>query len=119
MTREEIANGLEEIAKGIREGKTIEQLYLGEWISGDLQHTIKNFRIKPEPKYIPFTADDWREFKRTRIKASNYSYSVVIESWDEDGLFTEGGMRIQYDSAFQDYVFADTNKPVGKEVQND
>jgi len=126
MTREEIADKLEGLAKGIREGKTL-QGQSGEWWNIE-EHEIEKelnlskLRIAPEKKYVPFTADDWREFSCKSIII--YGSTLTISSWDKTGvrlIDPDGkatGRFIAYDYALSiGVVFAVTGKPFGKQVQ--
>jgi len=121
MTREKIADKLEELAKGIREGKTI-QSYYTHW--GDIKEhmlddelRIENLRVKPEPKYVPFTADDWREFGGARVQRRDFDRFATILYWNEQVFTIPGEVGVCYDRALSDYIFTDTGKPFGKEVK--
>jgi len=127
MTREENADKLEELAKGIREGKTI-QSYYTHW--GDIKEhmlddelRIENIRVKPEPKYERFTANDWIMFSTGVIqdKAKREEYLVV--SWNDIGCKLQDkygivqAAPVTYQELRDKYVFRCTDIPVGKEVK--
>lgn len=122
MTREEIADKFEELAKGIREGKTI-QSYYTHW--GDIKEhmlddelRIENLRIKPEPTYVPFTADDWKEFKKESLFFDgNRSKLWQVESWSDTGIWLGTFSPFTYVDAFKRLTFSHTLKPFGKQVQ--
>jgi hypothetical protein len=42
--------------------------------------------VKPEPKVIPWTADDWRKFICISI-ADKYGTTIGVHSWTEKGIF--------------------------------
>lgn len=121
MNRNQVADKLEDLAKGIREGKTI-QSYYTHW-SDIKEHMlddelrIENLRVKPESKYIPFTADDWIEFKDARIQAKDFHLFASVEYWNNDGIVIPNNRYVCYDVALSDYVFTETGKPFGKEVK--
>ena len=127
MTRGEISDKLEGLAKGIREGKTI-QSYYTHW--GDIKEhmlddelRIENLRVKPELKYIPFTADDWREFSTGVIqdKVKREEYLVAFWNHAECRLLDKSGtlqaIPVTYQEIRDEYVFRCTDIPVGKEVK--
>ena len=122
MTREEIADKLEELAKGIREGKTLEENVYGNWKVMPEERlnafNVNSFRVKPEPQYIPFTADDWREFKGARVQRKDFNHFATISYWNEQVFTIPGEVGVCYDRALSDYIFADTGKPFGKQVQS-
>lgn len=59
------------------------------------------FRIKPAPKYIPWTTDDWKEFSVLQIfdNAGNLTH---IESWCTDGVYFSNG-TFEYYGALLEY----------------
>ena len=71
MTREEIADKFEELAKGFREGKILQELSIYDtWKDFEMLRIdwiFDHWRFRPEPQYIPFTADDWKEFFKKKI----------------------------------------------------
>lgn len=122
MTREEVVDKLEELAKAVRADKKMQQAGMTEdgWCDikhNQLEYFVNTLRIAPDPKYVPFTADDWREFKNSRIQTKSFSHFVSVLHWDELGFIAPSGFRIYYDDALSNYVLVDTGKPCGKEVK--
>ena len=131
MTREEIADKLEELAKGIREGKELQESKApGLWgnvseyrMLHDLNNGVFGLRIKPEPEVIPFTANDWIIFANSIVLWNGRKLRVHawtghgIELIDLDNHDTRRHF-IAYDYALSiGVVFAVTGKPFGKQVQ--
>ena len=80
------------------------------WISYD------NYRIKPEPKYAPFTREDWDLFKMKEVRNNpDNGVVVVIISCDNDGVRC-GRVECTYEAAFDSIVFAD-GTPFGKLIE--
>jgi len=132
MTREEIADKLEELAKGIREGKTI-QTYYTNW--GDIKEhmlddelRVENIRVKPEPKYIPFTIEDWKLLAEKRLKRKKDG-KLYDFFWCSDRILAfELGRNLTclgecipcfWEQAKDEFVFADTGKPFAREVKDE
>ena len=130
MTREKIADKLEELANGIRKGKTIQEKSFGtEWGWNDMSEKrifafdVDRFRVKPEPKYVSFTANDWIMFSTGVIqdKAKREEYLVV--SWNDIGCKLQDkygivqAAPVTYQELRDKYVFRCTDIPVGKEVK--
>lgn len=125
MTEKEIADKLEELAKGIRDGKAIQATHNhGEtWFDADANYIADTLRIKSEPKYIRFTADDWREFNETIIEGEKQGEMHTIRWWCENGCMLSTAdipprsQFVTYQYLCDKYVFNATSKPVGKEVK--
>lgn len=125
MTREEIADKFEELARGLREGKTLQSTHDRgvSWFDVDRRFVAETLRIKPEPKYVPFTADDWRDFSDRTIKHAGQGEMRTIRWWCTNGctLSIAGipprNQHITYQELVDEYVFDTTGKPVGKEVK--
>jgi hypothetical protein len=125
MTREEIADKLEELAKGIREGKTIQATHdQGEtWFDADVNYIVDTLRIKPDPKYIPFTADDWAIFSTRVIQDKVKREEYLVAFWDhakcklQDKYGIIQTTPVTYQELRDKYVFRCTDIPVGKEVK--
>ena len=74
------------------------------------------YRIKPEPKYTPFTREDWDLFKMKEVRNNpDNGVVVVIISCDNDGVRC-GRVECTYESAFDSIVFAD-GTPFGKLIE--
>ena len=73
------------------------------------------YRVKPEPKYVPFTRKDWDLFKMKEVcNNPDDGVVVVIISCDNYGVRC-GGVLCTYEAAFDSVVFAD-GTPFGKLV---
>lgn len=114
MTREE-AKELLPIIQAYADGKTIEFLhksYKGaiwtELDDPDFMWNANNYRIKPEPKYIPFKTKEecWQEMLKHQpfgwLKdkgTQNYKNWVCVDKYGIDGT--------SFDYAYKKYTFAD------------
>jgi len=126
MTREEIADRFEELARGIREGKILQELSIYDtWKDFEmlrLDWIFDHWRFKPEPQYIPFTADDWREFASKTIIWKDADCHVSY--WDKFSVRlwnsrTNTDHIAGYDELLNDgAIFKETDKPFGKPVQS-
>jgi hypothetical protein len=126
MTEKEIADKLEELAKGIRDGKVLQENYNGGW--QDVAYPrwellVRGLRVKSEPKYIPFTADDWRKFNETIIEGEKQGEMHTVRWWCKNGCMLSTAdipprsQFVTYQYLCDKYVFNATSKPVGKEVK--
>jgi len=123
MTREEIADKFEELARGVREGKTLQATHDHgvSWIDADKGFIAETLRIKSEPEYIPFTADDWRKFASKTIIWKDADCHVSY--WDKFNVRlwnsrTNTDHIAGYDELLNDgAIFKETDKPFGKQVQ--
>ena len=119
MTREEVKQKLP-IIQAYAEGKEIEMFINNRWVSAESPGFImelKNYRIKPEPKYRPFKTKEecWNEmhkhpdfgwlikmdtgiFAFVNIKAI-FSEEIVFDN-DFDNVYT-------FKNAFKYYKFTD------------
>ncbi len=126
MTREEIADKFEELVRGIRKGKTLEENVYGGWKVMPEERlnafNVNSFRVKPEVEYIPFTADDWREFASKTIIWKDADCHVSY--WDKFSVRlwnsrTNTDHIAGYDELLNDgAIFKETDKPFGKQVQS-
>ncbi len=120
MTREEIADKLEVLARGIRKGETIQDNYGGEWKDVSyhrLEQLALGVRIKPEPTYVPFTADDWREFSDRTVKHKSIYITWIIIMWTQSGVLLSNNEFYTYQFMLDEYVFDIKDIPFGKEVK--
>ena len=123
MTREE-AKELLPIIQAFAEGKTIEfRNSDGEWDEADSPTWGKRFiyRIKPEPKYIPFKTKEecWNEMMKHQpfgwLKSKkNGRFSCIGEVyWSDEfetvciALSTSESLSRSANSMFDEYTFAD------------
>lgn len=121
MTKEDIKKFMP-LMQAMLEGKTIQYYAYGrEWV--DTEHiclefddNIRNYRIKPEPKYRPFVNAEecWTEMQKHQpfgwIKRKNCNEYNLLTS--VDGSVECEGVRIDsdgfgWDRANDEYTFAD------------
>lgn len=103
-----------EIGQAILEGKEIEFLPLnGEWVKvhiPTLDISTYDYRVKPEPKYVPFTYEDANELIGKAVKHKSLNYVELIKFISD----THVG-DISFVELFQYYTFLD-GTPCGKLV---
>lgn len=103
------------------EGKTIQsrKIYsLNRWGDDIIPSWSEEwqYRIKPEPKYAPFTREDWDLFKMKEVRNNpDDGVMVVVISCDNDGVRC-GRVECTYQQAFDSIVFAD-GTPFGKLIE--
>lgn len=90
-----------------------------------------SLRIKPEPTYVPWTADDWREFKGKAFRLENTGdVRYNIKYWNIDsvvvvGMYNDGynshiasnDIKYSYQTLFNKGIDCNSNKPCGKLVE--
>ena len=69
--------------------------------------------LKPQPRYEPFTRDDWRQIIGRIVRGHNEM--CMITQADADGA-TLVDVHFPYVQLCQEFTFADTNTPCGKLV---
>ena len=98
----------------------IEVLQMGDsWAEASvpLFSRLDNYRasLKPQPKYEPFTRDDWRQFVLRPV--TNNDAVFVVTGVTETYVLMSGTVRIPgFEEFLKDYTFADTGTPCGKLV---
>lgn len=133
MTKEE-AKKWSELFAAVADGKTVQ--YRRNYLDADIDvwadvnlselrslssDILNRHRIKPEPKYVPFTQDDWKEFmmkKVVNIKSGN-TFDVIGTMDDSVGFDNNnvgGWTWPEYEDAFKQYTFSD-GTPFGKLVE--
>lgn len=79
-------------------------------------HAHFKWRKKQEPKYIPFTYDDWRELiGKAVIIHCGLSVCMIDNVSSNDVQILS--YKYTYDELLRLFTFADTGKPCGKEVK--
>jgi hypothetical protein len=76
------------------------------------------YRKKSEPKIIPWTADDWREFKNIEIYFDEVPYYVY--AWSDEGMFfatMENDFKINRAYTLLKECKDTNGKPCGKVVE--
>lgn len=121
MTREQVKNMLP-IIQAFAEGKTIEYCNNGNWIEQEnfwFMDNMRNYRIKPEPKYRPFkNADEcWQEMQKHNpfgwIKVKNSNCYKFLAAVQNIGIYSVG--KCEYETGFKNFIFAD-GAPFGVKV---
>jgi hypothetical protein len=82
-----------------KEGKKIQFKFCDTWVDCEENKPswcfkTCSYRVKPSPKVIPWTTDDWREFKD--IKFIIVSVIYEIHSWDHKGIYFQVGLDELY-----------------------
>ena len=77
----------------------------------------KKLRVKPEPKVIPWTADDWREFKDIKFNIKGRTFRV--DNWRVFGINFTNDCNEKFYEKYEDLTSKkDINgKPCGKVVE--
>ena len=127
MTREE-AKQLLPIIQAYTEGKQIQQLSnkwkdVNELSINCLLNNPELYRIKPEPKYLPFANAEecWTEMLKHQpfgwLKKRNGGHLTLITVVDNDNMMALNG-RVGWDflSMMNNHVFADST-PSGVKVE--
>lgn len=109
------------IIQAFAEGKTVEYLSNDNWVKQEtfcFIDNVRNYRIKPEPKYLPFknAEECWQEMLKHEPfgwlkNKENKTYVVITEVENDDG--DVGMMKISdnpnwsLSGLFDCYTFAD------------
>lgn len=70
------------------------------------------YRIMPEPEYVPYTKDDWREFLGQTFERKNKKNGILVFDCDEKRVFANAEL-IPYSQLLNDYTKLD-GSPAGK-----
>lgn len=124
MTQED-AIKLLPIIKAYSEGKTIEvrSLLDGSW--GNISNPQFDgdpsvYRIKPEPKLIPFTYEDAKELLGRAVRSKKGIAFAIIEGIYQNSYQIDvvvGGYTKSYKELLSEFEFIDTGEPCGKLVE--
>jgi hypothetical protein len=75
------------------------------------------WRKKQEPKYIPFTYSDRKELRGKYVRRKGFLNEFFFTQISQGGVvINEPGFK-DWDILLNDFIFADTGKPCGKEVK--
>lgn len=81
-------------------------------------------RVKPEPTYVPWTANDWINFKdETIYLKKNKQLNWIIHYWNDCGVFAFSNNENIIKERYVDYTVLldnyclENNKPCGKLVE--
>lgn len=98
----------------------------GQTLDVLVDELVKDYRIKPEPKLVPFTFEDRALFRDKWLKVVNslshhYSHEtriLRIRKNDVELIDNSGHLTIiGYEALLVNYVFADTGEPCGKLIE--
>ena len=106
-----------ELKEAFERGEDIQIKLSFGWVDAtEPAWTIGNeYRIKPNPKYVPFSFEDAELFMSRTVTAKDKSCKAVITySDDEDVLLGTVGRDYKY--LLEDFTFLD-GSPCGKEVE--
>ena len=106
-----------ELKEAFERGEDIQIKLSFGWVDAtEPAWTIGNeYRIKPKPKYVPFTFEDAELFMNKTLIAKDKTCSGVITYAHNEGVEV-GKYKTDYKSLFDDYTFID-GSPCGKEVE--
>jgi hypothetical protein len=124
--KKEKAKELSDILLAYSQGKTIQFSKIGtdDWcdFDEDVFASYYKYRVKSEPKLVPFTFEDNKLFRDKWIKIKDKIYpkrivnimsnGVVIFETDHHGDF----IRLSYEKLLSDYEFED-GSPCGKYIE--
>lgn len=106
------------IIEAFANGKSIEYKNAGSWklATGPNWSNGIQYRIKLEPKLVPFTFEDNKEFRDKWIYDTTQKSPEImrITSYNNSNIHTEF-KAIGYQSLFEDYLFED-GSPCGKYI---
>lgn len=117
MTKNDAAMHIE-LIKAFAEGKTIQLFkpYLDRWEDvAEPKWTAGygQYRIKPEPTYVPFTFDDRELFRGKWVRSKESGNELQISTITKSGVNSFNTMIQLYSDAFTNWEFLD-GTPFGK-----
>ena len=107
-----------ELKEAFERGEDIQYRYKsGDWTDtpNPSWHPLHEYRIKPKPKYVPFTFKDAELFMNRVVIAKDKSCKAVITYSDNEDVLLGTVVR-NYKHLFENYTFLD-GSPCGKEVE--
>ena len=106
-----------ELKEAFERGEDIQIKLSFGWVDAtEPAWTIGNeYRIKPKPKYVPFTFEDAEEFMNKTVIAKDKSRYGVI-TYVKDEVVVIGRSSRSYKWLFDEFTFLD-GSPCGKEVE--
>lgn len=127
MTFEEIKHVINNVQYD-ENGKpnNLEVLLLGGnvWVCSmvDYDSMLKNisnydriYRIKPVEEYVPYTAQDWREFLGKTFVSIEEGYGILVSDYDNDNVYIINALEYDYEEFYEEFVKFD-GSPAGKKV---
>ncbi len=76
-----------------------------------------DYRIKPEPKYVPFTFEDAGLFWLKRIKRKAHkSYTATITAYDGEKIYFDDA-GVSFEELLSEYEFVPDGSPAGRLVE--
>lgn len=127
MTRIEIKKIIE-VLIAYAEGKALQAKPIGskdsrwEDVTGDcdFHNPFWEFRIKPEPKLVPFTFEDAPLFRNEWVIHKGSAINKKINAYSNTGIIFEDSSITTFATYAQfllNYKFTDTGEPCGKIVE--
>jgi hypothetical protein len=116
MTIEEVKKMLP-IIQAYADGKIIEIYTSRGWERLKdmlLISEVENYRIKPEPEYIPFTVEDFNKFMMKEVKNIITGNTGLVTGCSTDYVFRDNNVELKYITFLEYYVFKDDGSPCGK-----
>jgi len=106
-----------ELKEAFERGEDIQIKLSFGWVDAtEPAWTIGNeYRIKPKPKYVPFTFEDAELFMNRVVIAKDKSCKAVITYSDDEGVLLHS-VEKSYKYLFERFTFPD-GSPCGKEVE--
>lgn len=110
-----------EIGQAVLDGKEIEYRYRNDFRQWFGVHTPSlnfdeyNYRVKPEPKYVPFSFEDANDLMGKVIKKMDGTHVQKIVQLNRDYVFAGVGI-MDYEWLLKYYTFLD-GTPCGKKAQ--
>lgn len=104
-----------EIGNAILQGKEVQFEDSDSWEHSDtpsLNFSSYNYRVKPEPKYVPFTFEDAKDLIGKAIVKMDGTQVQKVVQLNKDYVFSGVG-QMDYKWLFNEYTFLD-GTPCGK-----
>lgn len=106
MNRQEAKNMLP-IIQAFAEGKTVEYLSNDNWVKQEtfcFIDNVRNYRIKPEPKYRPFkdVEECWQEMQ----KHQPFGW-IKYKEENKYSIYCNIDNNCDFELDFEEYIFAD------------
>lgn len=106
------------VIDGGAEGKVVQFCVNGQWsdwnpLAGEINFTAPTecYRLKPEPKYRPFTPEEGLQHEGRRIRpmagVSNSNKPFVIWAVGRKGFVDSDGTYARFDNCLEEWEFED------------
>lgn len=101
-------------------GKTIQCKGMNGWfdvLNPDFNSAPEAYRVKPEPKYVPYNADTFEKegfVHNFVVRDTKSTIRLHIVAWNERGWISPlSQTTLGWDLLLSDYVWADDGLPTG------